>query len=462
LSQPLPRGLASRLPSLLALLLAAALVALVPTQARAGSMEVGETVVRTAEPTSIDYSLRVRTSAGLESATFRYKVLNPDGNVGGSGSAEFSPGTETDVRFTLETRTAQRYIPVGSEIAFQWELRDKDGDTRTTDEERHFFMDGRYQWQSRNANGVTVFWYGDNDQAANLALQATKSAVEETEALLDTEIPYPVKVVVWRNEGEGNLAMRPRGETFDELVITGGQRVAPDLLFVFAPNADVIRHEAAHIVTHVAGDGPFSSIPSWLDEGTAVYMQSSPGSGYTLGVQFAIQGDGVQTLRSMQSPSNNPEQVNAFYGQSWSTVKFMIDQWGEEKFAELFKQVREGARIDSALQAVYEVDQDGLYNLWREANGLPPKEFSPRASGTSGPAAESTRAPLRIPTPLARSGQQTPGGQAGAGGDGPSDAGAEQAGAPSNAVVAIVIGGGAVLLAGLLGGAGLYLTRRRG
>ena len=65
--------------------------------------------------------------------------------------------------------------------------------------------------------------------------------------------------------------------TFDSQVMTGGQRVAPDVLFVFANDGDVVRHEVAHIVTHVAGDGAFSNIPSWLDEGTAVYAQRSAG-----------------------------------------------------------------------------------------------------------------------------------------------------------------------------------------
>src|SRR5690606_30983814 len=154
----------------------------------------------------------------------------PDGNVGGSGSATFSPGTEADLSFTLETNNASRYIPVGSDFAFYWELEDTEGDRVSTEEEQYTVLDGRYQWQTRSADGVTAFWYGDDDSQASLALESTRAAVDEAEALLQTEVPYQVKVLVWRSEEEGQLAMRPRASTFDAQVVTGGQRVAPDLL----------------------------------------------------------------------------------------------------------------------------------------------------------------------------------------------------------------------------------------
>jgi len=76
--------------TLLAALLLAVLVALVPAQpARAGTFEVGDTTVQTEDPRSISFRLAITSSAGLQSARFTYKVLNPDGNVGGSGDADF-------------------------------------------------------------------------------------------------------------------------------------------------------------------------------------------------------------------------------------------------------------------------------------------------------------------------------------------------------------------------------------
>ncbi|MBM3140995.1 MAG: hypothetical protein FJZ92_12515 [Chloroflexi bacterium] len=440
-------------------LAALALVWAPPEPARAGTISVDATRVQSKDPTSITFTARVRTSAGLKGATFEYKVLNPDGNIGGSGEAQFSPGNETDVTFMLETKTATRYIPVGSDFVFNWSLTDSDGVSSRTTEETYRFLDGRYLWQTRTEGQITVFWYGNDDRHAMLAIGATKSALDDVSALLRATVPYPVKVVVWRSEAEGELAKRPRGRVFDATVQTGGQRVSPDLLFVFTPNADVIRHEAAHIVTHVAGDGPFSSIPSWLDEGTAVYAQSSPGGGYSSAVQFVIQTDQALRLRQIQSPVNSADLVNVFYGQSWSTVKYMIDKYGRDKFAELFKVAREGARIDDALKRVYGFDQDGLYNEWRQANGLRPQTFQPEPVGTAVAVAEATRVPLGIPTPTKAGSAPGPSPAAPSGGEQVKTT--QDGGGGGTAAVAVAVGGASVLVAILLLGAGVFLLRKR-
>ena len=55
-------------------------------------------------------------------------------------------------------------------------------------------------------------------------------------------------------------------------------------------------------------------------------------------------------------------------------MKYLIDTYGEEKFAQLFAEIKGGKRIDSALEAVYGFDQDGLEDEWRAANDLAPRE----------------------------------------------------------------------------------------
>ena len=386
----------------LVLLIAVASTALLaPAPAAAGSITAGETRIESEDPRSLDFRVSVQADASLQAALFNYKVLNPDGNVGGSGDADFVPARQTDATFTLETVTASRYIPVGSEFVIWWELTDRDGTTVTTDEESFVFFDGRYQWQSRTEGVITVYWYGNNVDSANTAFEATRSSIADSEALLQVEVPYPVKVMVWASVSDGDLARRPRAETLDAQLRTLGQRVAPDLIFVFEPDIDVIRHEAGHIVTKVAGDGPFTQIPAWLDEGTAVYMQTSPGDGYSSALSSAILQGTTLSLRSIQSPVNQASLNNVFYGQSGSTVDFMVEEFGEQAFADVYRTVYAGSRIDQALEAVYGVNQDGLYNLWRDANGLPALEFAERDSGSTSPAVEATRPPLSIPTSVA-------------------------------------------------------------
>ena len=373
-----------------------ALVAITPSKAGAGEISVTNLQAVTRDPREITFTARVTAPAGLESATLVYRVLNPkEGDVGGRGDATFGPGPENDVSVALETRGTRRYIPVGSQFRFHWEFTDTEGQSFQSDEQEYLFLDGRYRWNEKRLGQVVVYWYGANEDFADRVLNAGESALAETESLLQVTVPYDIRIMVWESEREGDLAMRPRSQAFDALVRTGGQRTGSDLLFVFTATSDVVRHEMAHIVTALAGDGPFTRIPSWLDEGTAVYMQRSARP-YDSAIAFRLQADSTLRLRNMDSPSNNPGEVDLFYGQAWSTVSYLVEQYGEQAFADLYRNVRDGSRMDDALEAVYGFDQDGLYNLWREEHDLDPIDFRPRIDATAAPQAEATLAPLTV------------------------------------------------------------------
>lgn len=456
-------GARRRLPPVLALLalLAAAAFTAWPAAVQAAPQADAPTV-EMPDPASLTFRLHVSTEVDLVSAALNYKVLNPDGNVGGTLRAEVSAGRSADLSAQLLTNSNERYIPAGARISYAWTVVDQNGGTLTTPEQTVVFLDGRYQWQSRTQGNVTVYWYGNSDANANLALEASAASIRDNEALLDVRMPYPVRVVVWRGTADAKAAQQPRGSTFDAQIITGGARVGPDLLHIYDPLGafvDVTRHESAHLVTKVAGDGPFTTIPSWLDEGTAVYAQGSPGGGYSGALQQAIRADQTLRLRNMAGSTNQPQLVDLFYGQSWSTVKFMVDRYGRQQFAAVFKTVKSGAPIDEALQQVLGVDQDGLYNAWRSSVGLQPIDFPPVPKATAA-AAQATQPPLRIPTSVTAADSDGAGGAGGAGG---AEAGAPAASTSGggSSLTAIIVGAVAVLLAGGLGLLGLRLARRR-
>ena len=393
---------------LFALLLA---VAVTPRTVHAGTITAGDPATTSADPKAIVFKVTVQAPSGLQTATLDYKLFNPDTTVGGSQQAEVSGSTATEVTVTLNTNSNERYIPIGSHFRYTWTLVDKDGARVVTPEKSFVFLDGRYQWQEKTTGNFTVYWYADNARNAELALQAAAAATADNEKLLNVKLTYPIRLVVWRRESEGEAAQQSRGGSFDRQVVTGGARVAPDVVHLYDPIgsfSDVVRHEIAHIVTKVAGDGPFGRLPSWIDEGTAVFAQIDPG-GYRGAVQQAIQSDNLTRLKAMSSPANQASKVDIFYGQSWATVKYMVDKHGQPKFADLYKTFRTSGDMDGALKQVYGFDQDGLYNEWRQSVGLKRIDFPPEAS-TNAPQAQGTRAPLGIGVPGASGNTSQPAG----------------------------------------------------
>ncbi len=441
--------------------LALSLLATAVEPAHADAIDVVSQAETAKDPTGIVFTARVRASAGLKSAKLIYKVGNPDADVGGSGDVTVAPGVENDLSFSLTTNGAERYIPIGSSFTYHWELEDTTGSKASGPTREFVFLDGRYQWRSKTEGTlppVTVYWYGTNDSRASIVLDATRASLKDTGDLLQASVPYPIKVIVYGSEKEGEAAQRSRGRSFDANVQTGGTRVAPDLILVFEPQVDIVRHEVGHIVTHVAGDGPFGQLPSWIDEGTAVWAQGEgqTGSGYLLALGLAIQSNKPLNLRSMQGATNKPEEVNLFYGQSFSTVDFLIKTHGREKYAQLFRDFAKGVSMDDALKGVYGFDQNGLYNEWRKSKGLAALTFATPVAGGL-PAVEATRPPLGFPTASAGGSQppvtaSTPApGVEGAPADVP-------AGLPAAGIAVL---GGTLAVALALGGGAFMLMRRK-
>ena len=199
---------------------------------------------------------------------------------------------------------------------------------------------------------------------------------------------------------------------------------------------DILRHELTHVVTKVAGEGPYGDLPAWLDEGTAMYAQSEPGEGFTSALDGAVDRDRLLSVRSMTSPTGDPDKVTLFYGEAWSLVSFMVEEYGEEKFAQLYAVFKDGSTTDNALQQVYGFDQDGLEDAWRASLGLEPRQ---RATAT--PTATSRRPSPRLRTRLPRDN----GSQAADEGDDVPWATAAALGAAGFAFVAVSLGGGVFL-----------------
>lgn len=433
------------------------------------AVQTSNPTVEAPDPSGITFSLQVAGDP-ITSAVVEYQRASGNTSIGGSVRAEVPSRGSGVLTAQLLTNNGTSYIPVGTRFTYFWKLTTEGGETTTTEPVEFVFLDGRYSWEMIEDGGVRVFWYADAALAQSV-LEASAGAVADMSDLLQVDIDFPITVVLYGGGDDGIAAQRPRGGIYDEMSRTGGTRVAPDLVHVYDSLGltweDITRHEITHVVTSEAGDGAFTSIPSWLDEGLATYAQANKGTRVNA-VEFAIRTDDTLRLRNMASPTNRAELIELFYGQSWYVIEYMIDTYGEQSMADFLATIKAGNTTDTALGEVYGLDQDSLYNEWRVSVGLEPIEYEPVVEATSIAAPDATRAPMTLPTSVARGDGGTSGaasggtdvGGSGSGGSG-SDDGVEvsSGGGDSNAMTAVIIGAVTLLLAGGLGFFGLRLLR---
>jgi hypothetical protein len=353
-------------------------------------------------PEEVVFRLSAHSEATIEAVTLHYQIL-PDG-VMAYGRPDLTPAERVQVDFPLKSNDPPRsYLAPGARIDYFWEVEDVAGNKLTTEPATYVYEDSRFSWESASDGNVSVYWYTGSRSAAESSLEVARDTLDEMSALLGVTVDYPVQVRIYDSYEDMRPALLRRSEALERQVVVAGERVSSDTVLLQGEAAgDTLRHELTHIVTHVAGEGPYGGLPAWLDEGTAMYGQSEPGEGFTSVLEGAVKRDSLLSVRSMTAPTGDPSKVSLFYGQAWSLVNFLIETYGPAEFAELFAIFKEGSTVDKALLSVYGFDQDGLEDAWRASLGLPPRQ-TPATTPTATSAATLTAAQ---PSPTAAGPQE--------------------------------------------------------
>ena len=115
---------------------------------------------------------------------------------------------------------------------------------------------------------------------------------------------------------------------------------------------------------------PYNELPTWLDEGLAVYNQGPPDPTFTALLNQAIANNQLISVRSLSSPfSAYSNEATLSYAESYSVVNYLITTYGQAKMLELLNTFQQGSTYDGAFQKVYGFDMDKLYTLWKAEGG---------------------------------------------------------------------------------------------
>jgi hypothetical protein len=215
---------------------------------------------------------------------------------------------------------------------------------------------------------VTLYWYeGDRHFAAELmeaAQQALARLAEDTGAQLET----PVDIYIYADNRDllGSLIFPQEwtgGVAFTRFGILAIGIAPGDLDW----GKGTIAHELAHLVIHQVTLNPYTDLPTWLNEGLAMYAEGQLEPYLADLLDKGIAENNLISVRSLASPfSAHREEAALSYAQSHSLVEFLINHYGQNKMLELLNTIRRGSSYDGALNKVYGFDMDGLNTLWRD------------------------------------------------------------------------------------------------
>lgn len=327
-------------------------------------------------PDSITFDIDVAAKADISKITLQYQVQQV--SVFPVTSVAFPTFTSTSrVKTSWKWDMTQTGgLPPGTDLSYWWAIEDAQGNTAQTPVSTLSFDDQRHSWKSLSENGITLFWYQGNDSFIQQLMTAAKAALDRLAGDIGAQLQDNVSIYIYASTQDLQNAMIYPNEWTGGVAYPQYHTIA---IGISPDNLDwgkgAIAHELSHlVVSQVTFSGYGIELPTWLDEGLAMYTEGSLESDMVSALRNAIIQNNLISARSLCSPF--PAEANAAtlaYAESYSLVKYLLEQYGgQAKMQEFLNAFKQGSGYNEALNNVYGLDIDKLNDLWSAYIALHP------------------------------------------------------------------------------------------
>lgn len=335
-------------------------------------------------PRSMRFTIDAHSGSPIQTA--RLTVWQRGVGLGSRFTPQITPGTSVHAAYVwnFQSFNAGGFLPPGTHGEYTWHLEDAAGNVYDTPHEPYVVQDHSQKWQVLTSDTLSVSWHSGDAAFGKAVLDRAVSAQNFFANELQVKNLDPLEIFIYADTREFFNALPSYVHEW-----TGGSTFAEYgvIMINFAPDnlewgLRATSHELSHAILHskIRGEIGSISLALWFDEGLAVYNETDNHSAddqFRAAYQTAVRRNLLIPLRSLERrfPSD-PNQAQLAYGQSYEIVKFMIDEYGQDKFSELLDTYQKGALPDAGLTRVYGMNQDQLENAWRAKIGAPLRDVT--------------------------------------------------------------------------------------
>ncbi len=323
-------------------------------------------------PLSITFNLQAESNSDITRIVLQYQVDKQlsCAHVTSIAFPDFEPGASVQTSWTWDMIKSGG-LPPGTQVYYSWIIVNEDGDELITEWETLCFDDDRYDWHSVIDGNLEILWYSGTQEFAQELMDAANDALVRLEASTGATLERSVRIYIYPNAYDLQGAMIYPQEWTGGVAFTEHGVIAIGIsIYNLEWGKNAIAHELAHMVIHQITFNCYNQLPTWLDEGLAMYAQEERDPSYEAALNEAIAEGGLFSVRTLSSSfPASPQAAALSYAESYSIVGFLIQEYGQEKMLELLLVFHDGCGYDEALMEVYGFDMDGLDALWRESIG---------------------------------------------------------------------------------------------
>lgn len=371
--------------------------------------DVANDQVTFAFPNTATFSATLSANSNITSVTLEYGSKQQTcGDVIAKAYPKITPGKTVQAEWTWDMRQSGS-LPPGTSIWWRWLYTDETGAEVTSEIKTATWLDNVHAWQTVSSGDLRVHWYGNDQAFGQTMLDAGIEGLRRNKEQAGLNTDAPVDLYVYPNYDDMKDAI------LYEPSWTGGMAFPEYNILIMGISAsdstwdqNTVIHELTHILIGHFTFSCLGTVPTWLNEGLAMYSEGKLDADMQAQLDQAIKSNNLITVRSLNGGfSELSDKANLSYGQSQSIVSFLISTYGQEKLTQLLAALRDAKPIDDALLEVYGFDTDGLEDAWRQSVGAAPRAVSAQPTSMPTPTFVPTYVPVSgiplalTPTPYA-------------------------------------------------------------
>lgn len=378
----------------IAILIGAALIA--PLTNAQGPITVIADRATVEFPDRLAFNVTLSSETAIDKVVLEYGVDQLTcGSVIAKALPDMKPGKSVSASWTWEMKQTGSQPP-GSTIWWRWRVIDEQQRETVTEQKTIVWLDTAHDWQTITGDSINLHWYDAGQSFGRDLHDSAVKSLKDLGAETGLQTNQPIDLYIYADVQD------MRDAILYEPGWTGGLAYSDHNIVIIGISPDQIewgKRTQAHELTHVlVGQLTFSclsDIPTWLQEGLAVYGEGGPEASSRQQLDEAIADNNLISVRSLSGNfSEDPAKADLSYSQSYSLVNFLVEKYGQAKMTVLLKALRDGNAVDDALQATYGFDIDGFEDAWRAAIKAKPR---PNANLAPTPTIEPTIVPTFVP-----------------------------------------------------------------
>jgi hypothetical protein len=274
-----------------------------------------------------------------------------------------------------EDTTGDHFHPPGTPISYYWQIWDNAGNTYTGPVQQLTTIDSRFNWQHLSQSMLQVDWYNRSQDFGQIMLNQAIDSVNRISRTLGGGLLHPINLWIYASDQDFHSSLAP-----DSYEWVGGEALPPlneaSIVVMNPSDTTLVRdmpHELTHLIFHQLAAQAIS-IPTWFDEGLAVYNQIYHEPEMMQTFDQALASRTLIPLNQLESSfPADANQAYLAYAQSWQLLDYMYSTFGQPTMARLIRQMNNPfTDFDQDLQKVLGEDELHLENQWHIYLHQPP------------------------------------------------------------------------------------------